>query len=61
MCGAQWPDRIPAPAVERLGRTTLRDTEIPDLPSHIRADARALAAESVAAVKDAVFPAHGLG
>ena len=60
MCGADWPDRIPTPAVERLGRTMLRDTEMPDIPAHIRADARALAAESVAEIKDAVFPAHGL-
>ena len=60
MCGAEWPDRIPTPAIERLGRTTLRDTEIPDIPDHIRADARALVAESVAATKDAMFPVHGL-
>ena len=60
MCGAEWPDRIPTAAVERLGRATLRDTEIPEIPAHIRADARALASESVAAVKDAVFPVHGL-
>ena len=60
MCGAEWPDRIPTAAIERLGRTTLRDTEIPDVPDHIRADARALAAESVAAIRDAVFQVHGL-
>ncbi len=60
MCGADWPDRIPTPAIERLGRTTLRDTEVPEIPDHIRADARALAAESVAAIRDAVFPVHGL-
>ena len=60
MCGAEWPDRIPAPAIERLGRATLRDTETPEIPAPVRADARALAAESVAAIKDAVFPVHGL-
>ena len=60
MCGAEWPDRIPAPAIERLGRATLRDTETPEIPAPVRADARALAAESVAAIKDAVFPIHGL-
>ena len=60
MCGTEWPDRIPTIAVERLGRTSLRDTEVPDIPQHIRADAKALAAESVAAIKDAVFPVHGL-
>ncbi len=60
MCGAEWPDRIPTAAIERLGRTTLRDTEIPEVPDHIRADARALATESVAAIRDAVFPVHGL-
>ena len=60
MCGADWPDRIPTMAIDRLGRTALRDTEIPEIPDHIRADARALAAESVAAIRDAVFPVHGL-
>ena len=60
MCGAEWPDRIPMAAIERLGRNTLRDGEVPDIPANVRADARALAAESVAAVRDAVFPVHGL-
>ncbi len=60
MCGVDWPDRIPTAAIERLGRTALRDTEIPEIPDHIRADARALAVESVAAIRDAVFPVHGL-
>ena len=60
MCGAEWPDRIPTAAIERLGRADLRDTEAPQVPPHIRADARSLAAESVAAIRDAVFPVHGL-
>ena len=60
MCGAEWPDRIPMAAIERLGRNTLRDGEVPDIPANVRADARALAAESVGAVRDAVFPVHGL-
>ena len=60
MCGAEWPDRIPTMAVERLGRNTLRDTDVPEIPGHVRADARALAVESVSAVRDAVFPVHGL-
>lgn len=60
MCGAEWPDRIPLAAIERLGRNTLRDGEVPDIPANVRADARALAAESVGAVRDAVFPVHGL-
>ena len=60
MCGAEWPDRIPLAAIERLGRNTLRDGEVPDIPANVRADARALAAESVSAVRDAVFPVHGL-
>jgi glycine cleavage system H lipoate-binding protein len=60
MCGAEWPDRVPTIAVERLGRNTLRDTDVPEIPGHVRADARALAVESVSAVRDAVFPVHGL-
>ena len=60
MCGAEWPDRIPLAAIERLGRNTLRDGEVPDIPANVRADAKALAAESVGAVRDAVFPLHGL-
>jgi acetoin utilization protein AcuC len=60
MCGAEWPDRIPLAAIERLGRNTLRDGEVPDIPANVRADAKALAAESVGAVRDAVFPVHGL-
>ncbi len=60
MCGVEWPDRIPMAAIERLGRNTLRDGEVPHIPVNVRADARALAAESVGAVRDAVFPVHGL-
>ena len=60
MCGAEWPDRVPPAAIERLGRSHLRDTEIPEIPAHVRADARTLAADSVAALRDAVFPVHGL-
>ena len=60
MCGADWPDRIPTAAIERLGRNNLRDTEVPEIPDDVRADARALANESVAAIRAAVFAIHGL-
>ncbi len=60
MCGADWPDRIPTAAIERLGRNNLRDTEVPEIPDNVRADAKALANESVAAIRAAVFAIHGL-
>jgi hypothetical protein len=61
MVGEEWPDRIPAAIADEHGWQRLRDTVTPEVPAHIRADARALAEESVAVVKREVFPIHKLG
>ena len=61
MLGAEWPDRIPDDFSTRYGLQVLRDTAALDIPSQVRVDARHLAEEGVAAIKEEVFPVHGLG
>ena len=60
MVGEEWPDRIPAAIAQEHGWRQLRDTVALDVPAHVRADARAMAEESVAIIKDRVFSVHGL-
>ncbi len=61
MLGTEWPDQIPGPFSTQYGLQSLRDTLALDIPSQVRLDARNLAEEGVAAVKEQVFPVHGLG
>jgi acetoin utilization protein AcuC len=61
MLGTEWPDQIPGPFSNQYGLQSLRDTLALDIPSQVRLDARHLAEEGVAAVKEQVFPVHGLG
>ncbi len=60
MLGEEWPDRIPAAIAQEHGWRQLRDTVALDVPAHVRADARAMAEESVAIIKDRVFSVHQL-
>ena len=43
------------------GLDRLRDTQLPQIPAQARQDARRYAGDSVAALKEQVFPWHGLG
>ena len=61
MLGEEWPDRIPADYAELHGMKSLRDTVALDVPAQVRAEARNLAEESVAAIKSEIFPKHQMG
>ena len=61
MLDLEWPDRIPQGFAQQYGVSRLRDSETPEVPAKVRHDARRFAQESVAEVKQRVFPIHGLG
>jgi len=60
MLDVEWPDRIPDSCVQAVGSNQLRDTVRPEIPQEVRAQARRFAEETVAAVKEQVFPIHHL-
>ena len=60
MLDVEWPDRIPDSCVQSVGANQLRDSTRPDIPQDVRAQARRFAEETVAAVKELVFPLHHL-
>ncbi|MDP6130051.1 MAG: acetoin utilization protein AcuC [Dehalococcoidia bacterium] len=60
MLDVEWPDRVPEAFAREHGISQLRDGAAPDIPKQVRLDARRFAEESVAAVKEEVFPHHGL-
>ncbi|MCH7606242.1 MAG: acetoin utilization protein AcuC, partial [Chloroflexi bacterium] len=60
MLGVDWPDRIPDGFSQEHGVRQLRDTETPDVPSNVQQEARRYAEETVAEIKEKVFPVHGL-
>jgi acetoin utilization protein AcuC len=60
MLDVEWPDRLPDGFLRQQGLDRLRDTETPQIPSQARQDARRYAEETVAAIKEQVFPLHGL-
>ena len=61
MLGEEWPDRVPPAFAEESGLSRLRDTMETEVPPEVRAEARQLAEESVAAIKRDVFPVHSTG
>lgn len=58
MLGVDWPDRLPEDFTRQHGVSQLRDTLVLEIPADIRREARRYAAESVAAIKNEVFPLH---
>ncbi len=60
MLEAEWPDQLPPGFVREHGGSRLRDDTSPEVPGHIKVEARRYADESVAAVRAQVFPTHGL-
>jgi acetoin utilization protein AcuC len=60
MLDVEWPDRMPEDFAREHGAGQLRDGAAPEIPAHVRKEARRFAEESVAAVKEEVFPVHGL-
>ena len=60
MLEVEWPDAIPDSFARKYGVTTLRDSTTPDAPQNVVRDGRRHAEETVAEVKETVFPVHGL-
>ena len=56
----EWADQLPEACVQQHGSSTLRDTIIPEVPNDVRLEARRFAEESVARIKEQVFPVHSL-
>ena len=60
MLGVEWPDPLPRNFSLEHGVGSLRDSGVPEVPANLRLDIRRHAGETVSAIKDQVFPVHGL-
>ena len=60
MLGEEWPDKLPSSFATEHGVSQLRDTAVPQVPAQVQLDIRRHAEETVASVKEQIFPAHGL-
>ena len=61
MLGVEWPDTLPRGFALEHEIGHLRDSGSPEVPSNLRLDIRRHAGETVAALKEQVFPVHGIG
>ncbi len=61
MLGVEWPDTLPRTFALEHGIGHLRDSGTPEIPANLRLDIRRHAGETVAALREQVFPVHGLG
>ena len=59
MLGEEWPDSLPRGFALEHGIGHLRDSGSPEIPANLRLDIRRHAGETVAALKEQVFPVHG--
>ena len=59
MLGEEWPDTLPREFALEHGIGHLRDSGSPEVPANLRLDIRRHAGETVAALKEQVFPVHG--
>ena len=60
MLGVEWPDALPRAFALEHGVGRLRDITVPEVPSNLRLDIRRHAGETIAALKEHVFPVHGV-
>ena len=60
MLGVDWPDHLPSDFAREHGAGSLRDEVAPDVPSHVIVETKRHAEESVAQIRQLVFPIHGL-
>ncbi len=60
MLGVEWPDTLPRHFALEHGIGHLRDSGSPEVPSTLRLDIRRHAGETVASLKEQVFPVHGI-
>ncbi len=60
MLGTEWPDPVPDGYQERYGVARLRDPAPPEVERDTQEQARRFAAAGVQAIKETIFPIHGL-
>ena len=60
MLGVEWPDALPRGFAAEHGMGHLRDSGLPEIPANLRLDIRRHAGETVAAVRETIFPWHGI-
>ena len=60
MLGAEWPDQLPIAFSKEHRVARLRDQLSPEVPSEIRIDARRYMEDVVGAIRQQIFPLHGL-
>ena len=60
MLGAEWPDQLPIGFSEEHRVSRLRDQVSPKVPSEIKIDARRYMEDVVGAIRQEIFPLHGL-
>ena len=60
MLGIDWPDRLPSAFSREHGAGRLRDELSPEVPGHIKVEASRFAEETVEAIRQQIFPYHGL-
>jgi acetoin utilization protein AcuC len=61
MLGADWPDQLPPEFVREHGAGRLRDDLKPAIPPDVKVDGRRYLEDTVAAIRQQIFPFHGLG
>jgi len=60
MLGIDWPNRLPPAFSREHGAGRLRDEVNPEVPGHIKVEAARYVEEAVAAIRQQIFPIHGL-
>ena len=60
MLDIDWPDQLPSAFAKEHGSGRLRDELSLEVPAHIKVDVRRYIEDSVGAIRQQIFPLHGL-
>jgi len=60
MLDAEWPNQLPTAFSQEHGSGSLRDQLRPEIPPDVKVDARRYLEDTVAAIRQQIFPLHGL-
>ena len=60
MLDVDWPDQLPTIFAREHGAGRLRDEVSPEVPGHIKLEASRYVEETVEAIRQQIFPLHGL-
>ncbi|MDP7588558.1 MAG: acetoin utilization protein AcuC [SAR202 cluster bacterium] len=60
MLDTEWPDQLPAAFAQEHGAGRLRDQLSPEIPPDIKTDIRRHLGDTVAQIRQQIFPLHGL-